>query len=111
MGQMPKVSYLLTASVCIFILIAAVDLMTTDVPRYTGSDYLTPAIWSTDVISSISIMGMAFYNQTSIFHVYSSMKDKTTETLMTADLASFIFCAIAYALLGYFGILMFGETL
>ena len=85
MGEMPIISYLLTASVFSFIIVTMIDLATSDLPRYAGSDYLAP-IWSPKIISAISILSLSFYYQTGVFPAYASMKEKSTDNFMCASL-------------------------
>ena len=110
MSEMPIISYLLFISVLLFILITGIDLATSETPTYDLHDYLKPR-WSTEIISSISILALSFYYQTGVFPAYSSMENKSTHNFMMSGASANLICALVYITLGVLCLAMFGSEL
>ena len=110
MGELPILSYLLLGSVLLFIILTGVDLATGTKEAQPLSDFKNP-IWSDKIVSSISILGVAFSYQTGVFPAYTSMQDKSTHRFSISAGIANTFCAVVYIILGILCLAMFGSEL
>ena len=83
LGEFPFVSYLLTISVVLFIIITAVDLGMDQSQAYPLNEFVKP-IYSDNIINGVSILCTAYSYQTSVFPISPLLLDRKR----------FLFCSL-----------------
>lgn len=110
LGEFPFVSYLLTISVVLFIIITAVDLGMDQSQAYPLNEFVKP-IYSDNIINGVSILCTAYSYQTSVFPAYTSLIGKSTERFLLCSWIANAFCFVVYTTLGILCVAMFGDNI
>ena len=110
MGEIPFLSYTLLSCVLLFIILMGFDLAEGDEQVQPLKDFKFP-IHSYEIITSISILTVAFSYQTCVFPAYTAMQDKSTDRFLISSGITLVFCAFVYIALGLICLAMFGSEL
>jgi len=110
MGEIPFLSYTLMSCVLLFIFLTGLDLAVGEEQVHPLKDFKYP-IRSYEIITSISILTVAFSYQTCVYPAYTAMQDKSTDKFLISSVINLVFCALVYTTLGLICLVMFGSEL
>lgn len=78
------------------------------IPEIT-SDYLKPNGETTEILSSLPTVFLAFTFQFNVFPIYLSLKSKSKVDMVKSSFLGVSFCLVIYLITGIIGVLMYGT--
>lgn len=80
------------------------------IPEIT-TDYLIPNGQTTEILSSLPTVFLAFTFQFNVFPIYLSLKSKKKSDMVKSSFVGVCFCVVIYLITGIIGLLMYGTNI